>query len=375
MLISSDIARAPRTLTLGCLGVSVWVKIGAERYKNTRENVRMLRWLVGALFSAAIAASIAPATAQPELRISRTTTMAYLPLMVAEHEKLFEKHATEIGIPNLKVSIHTFTGPSAQFDALFSGNVDVVAVGSTALITLWARTKGTANEVKGVSALSSMPIALSTRNPQVKSIRDFTDKDRIAVPSVNVSFQAMLLQMAAAKEWGNDNYKKLDHLTVGLGQMDAVAAMAQPNHEVSSDFATPPFLYIEREMQGVRSILTMKEILGENGTIGTAATTTHFRESKPELYKVLVAGITEAMEIIAKDKPRAVEGYIGATGDRKTTREMLLKIANDPDVEFTMTPRAMKHYADFMLKTGGIKRAPERWSELFFGETAALNGS
>jgi NitT/TauT family transport system substrate-binding protein len=209
----------------------------------------------------------------------------------------------------------------------------------------------------------------------VKSIRDFTDKDRIAVPSVNVSFQAMLLQMAAAKEWGPENYKKLDHLTVGLGQMDAVAAMAQPNHEVNSDFATPPFLYIEREMPGVRPILTMKEILGVNGTIGTAATTTRFRTQKPELYKVLHAALKEAIEVIAADKGRAVDGYINATGDRKTAREMLLKIANDPDVEFTMTPRAMKFYAEFMYRNGAIKRLPDSWSELFFPETASLNGS
>ena len=336
----------------------------------------MKRWQFALLGAASFVSALGPAAAQqPEIRISRTTTMAYLPLMVVEHEKLLEKHAALAGIANLKVSVHTFTGPSAQFDALFSGNVDVVAVGSTALITLWARTKGTANEVKGISALSSMPIALSTKNPNVKSIRDFTDKDRIAVPSVNVSFQAMLLQMASAKEWGNDNYKKLDPLTVGLGQMDAVAAMAQPNHEVNSDFATPPFLYIEREMAGVRPIITMKEILGENGTIGTAATTTRFREGKPELYKVLHAALKEAMQIIATDKGRAVDGYVGATGDKKTTREMLLRIANDPDVEFTMTPRAMKSYAEFMYKTGTIKRLPEKWSELFFGETAELNGS
>ena len=336
----------------------------------------MARWPFFALFlAAALAIPMASASAQPEIRISRTTTMAYLPLMLVEAEKLLQKHAAAAGIPDLKVSIHTFTGPSAQFDALFSGNVDVVAVGSTALITLWAKTKGTSNEVKGVSAMSSMPIALSTRNPQVKSIRDFTDKDRIAVPSVNVSFQAMLLEMAAAKEWGAENYKKLDPLTVSLGQMDAVAAMAQPNHEVNSDFATPPFLFIEREMPGVRSILTMKEILGENGTIGTAATTSRFRSEKPELYSVLLGALKEAMEIIATDKARAVDGYIAATGDRKTSRDMLLKIANDPDVEFTMTPRAMKSYAEFMHKTGAIKRLPESWTDLFFSETAALNGS
>jgi NitT/TauT family transport system substrate-binding protein len=107
----------------------------------------MKRWLF-ALGAAGLVAALGPAVAQqPEIRISRTTTMAYLPLMVIEHEKLLEKHAAQADIPNLKVTIATFTGPSAQFDALFSGNVDVVAVGSTALITLWARTKGTANEV------------------------------------------------------------------------------------------------------------------------------------------------------------------------------------------------------------------------------------
>lgn len=321
-------------------------------------------------------AHITPAAAQqPEIRISRTTTMAYLPLMVVEHEKLLEKHAALEGIPNLKVSVLTFTGPSAQIDALFSGNVDVVAVGSNALITLWARTKGSALEVKGISALSSMPIALNTRNPDVKSIRDLSDKDRIALPSVGVSFQALLLQMAAAKEWGFDNHKKLDHLTVGLGQMDAVAAMLSPGHEVTTDFPTPPFLYIEQQQPGIRQILTMKEILGENGTIGTAATTSKFRSSSPALYKALRSALQEAMQIIAADKGRAVDGYIGATGDKKTSRDLLLKIASDPDVDFTTTPRAMKSYAEFMHKTGRIKILPANWAEMFFPEAAGLNGS
>ena len=338
----------------------------------------MSRWRSAAYLAlAGLLATFVPARAQqPEIRLSRTTTMAYLPLMVAEHEKLIEKHAALLGIPNLKVSWLLFTGPSAQIDALLSGNVDVVAVGSTALITLWARTKGSALEMKGISAMASMPIALNTRNPEVKSIRDFTDKDRIALPSVQVSFQAMLLQMAAAKEWGFENHKKLDYLTVGLGQMDAVAAMMSPGHEVTSDFPTPPFLYIEQEQPGIRQILAMKEILGgEKGTIGTAVTSTKFRAANPVVYKALLAATKEAMEIINTDKGRAVDGYIGATGDKKTSRELLLKAASDPDAEFTMTPRAMKSYADFMFRTGRIKQNPANWQEMFFSEAAELPGS
>jgi len=326
---------------------------------------------------ATVVSTAVPAWAQqPEIRISRTTTMAYLPLMVAEHEKLIEKHAATLGIPNLKVTWALFTGPAAQIDALFSGNVDVVAVGSTALVTLWARTKGTTLEVKGVSAMSSMPIALNTRNPDVKSIRDLSDKDRIALPSVGVSHQALLLQMAAAKEWGFDNHKKLDYLTVGLGQMDAVVAMMSPGHEVTTDFPTPPFLYIEREQPGIRTILTMKEILnGEKGTIGTAVASSKFRTANPVIYKALMEAIKEAMDIIAKDKERAVDGYIGATGDKKTARRLLLTAASDPDADFTMTPRSMKTFADFMFKSGRIKRNPENWQEMFYDEVKDLPGS
>jgi NitT/TauT family transport system substrate-binding protein len=36
----------------------------------------------------------------------------------------------------------------------------------------------------------------------VKTIADFSDKDRIALPAVTVSVQARILQMAAAKQWG-----------------------------------------------------------------------------------------------------------------------------------------------------------------------------
>jgi NitT/TauT family transport system substrate-binding protein len=191
-----------------------------------------------------------------------------------------------------------------------------------------------------------------------------------------VSHQALLLQMAVAKEWGFENYKKLDHLTVGLGQMDAVAAMSSPGHEVTTDFPTPPFLYIEREMPGVRTILTMKEILnGERGTIGTAVASSKFRAANPVIYKAMLEAIKEAMEIIAKDKERAVDGYIAATGDKKTARRLLMTAASDPDAEFTMTPRSMKAFAEFMFKVGRTKRNPDTWQEMFYDEVKNLPGT
>ena len=131
--------------------------------------------------------------------------MGYLQFNVMEHEKLLEKHAAALGLKDVKIAWSTFNGPDAMNNALISDSVDIVAGGMPGLVTLWARTKGTANEVKGISALSSQPFFLNTRSENIKSIADLKDFDRIAVPAVKVSLQAVLLQMAAAKLHGAAN--------------------------------------------------------------------------------------------------------------------------------------------------------------------------
>src|SRR5579885_346951 len=156
-----------------------------------------------------------PAPAQ-EIRLAKQFSMGYLQLNVMHHEKLIEKHAAALGIPNAKVSWFKFNGPTAVNEALISGNVDIGSGGVPGLLTLWARTKGTPQEVRGISALSSQPFLLNARNPAIKTIADFKDSDRIAVPAVRTSVQALTLQMAAATPWGEKNFEKLDPLTVSI---------------------------------------------------------------------------------------------------------------------------------------------------------------
>jgi len=146
--------------------------------------------LVGAMAAMAAALACMPATAQvPEIRLARQYSMGYLQFNVMEHQALIEKHARVLGLPDVKVSWLTFNGPAAVNDALLSGSVDIAAGGTPGLLVLWSRTKGTPQEVRGISAMSSQPFLLNTRNAAVKTVADFTDKDRIAVPAVKVSVQ------------------------------------------------------------------------------------------------------------------------------------------------------------------------------------------
>src|SRR6478736_6766484 len=193
--------------------------------------VAMMAGVTLTVFAATAAAQV------PEIRFARQFSMGYLQFNVMEKNHLLEKHAKAAGIPEVKVVWATFNSPAAMNDALLSGSIDIVSGGVPGLLTIWARTQGTANAVKGVTAFSSQPILLNTRNPNIKRITDFTDKDKIAVPAVKVSVQAMMLQMAAAKQWGQANYAKLDPITVGMSPPDATIALLSGSGDITSNFS------------------------------------------------------------------------------------------------------------------------------------------
>src|SRR5258708_29403195 len=107
-----------------------------------------------------------------------------------QHDKLWEMHAKKLG-RSITVNYFSLGGGAALNDALISGSVHVVAGGVAPLLTVWDRTS-TNFKIKGLSAISSAPMYLLTNNPKVNSVRDFSDSDRIAVPSIKVSLQAIV---------------------------------------------------------------------------------------------------------------------------------------------------------------------------------------
>jgi len=205
------------------------------------EDTMKLAWVASAAITIAI--GVATAAGAAEIRLAEQFSMGYLQFNVMKRDKLIEKYATQRGLKDFKVSWQRFNGPVAMNEALLSNSTDIVSGGVPGLITLWDKTQGTSFEVKGICALSSQPFLLNTANPDIKSIRDFGERDRIAVPSIKVSVQAVLLQMAAAAAFGDENYARLDPLTVSMSPPDATIAMLSGAGGVSSAFSVPPFQF------------------------------------------------------------------------------------------------------------------------------------
>src|SRR5262245_61512330 len=336
---------------------------------------RATAWLAAAVLGAMTGALAGSAVAEvPEIRFARQLSMGYLQFNIMEQHHLLEKHAKAAGLPELKVVWATFNSPAAMNDALLSGSVDIVSGGVPGLLTIWARTQGTANAVKGVTAFSSQPILLNTRSPTIKSITDYTEKDKIAVPAVKVSVQAMMLQMAAAKQWGQANFAKLDPLTVGMTPPDATIALLSDSSEITSVFSVPPFQYQQLEKAGVHTVLNSTEVFGGPHTFTVAWTSSQVRDKNPALYKALIAAFQEATDMLNKDVKPAAQYWIDDVKS-KLAVDKVAAIATGKDVRWTMAPESTVKYAEFMHAVGTIKVKPASWKDLFFPEIHALPGS
>lgn len=308
-----------------------------------------------------------------ELKIAEQYGISYLPLLIMEDQKLVEKHAKAAGVADLKVSWSKFAGGNVMNDALLSNSLHIATGGVAPFTTLWARTRGN-YEVKGIAALNSMPLYLNTRNPNVKSLKDFTEKDKIALPAVKVSIQAVTLQMAAEQAFGAGQQNKLDSLTVSMSHPDGQAALLSSSGEVTAHFSSPPFQYQQLDKPGIRNVLNSYEVLGGPGTFNVVWTTSKFYQENPKVSAAFVKALDEAIGMINKDKPWAAEAYLRISKD-KDTRENILKMLNDPNIIYTTTPQNVMKYVNFMHKINSIKVRPGSWKEMFFPSAQDLSGS
>jgi NitT/TauT family transport system substrate-binding protein len=329
-----------------------------------------MRWLLA--FAAMVA--FTPARAEvSEVRFAQQFSMGYLQFNVMKHQGLLARHVAAVGLPPVSVSWVTFSGPDMMNDALLSGSIDIASGGMPGLLTIWAKTRGTAQEVRGVSAMSQQPLLLNSRNPAVKSVRDLTDADRIALPAVKVSAQAVLLEMAAAREWGDGQYDRLDKLTFSLSPPDATAGLMAGGGEFNAAFTVPPFQAMQLQNKEIHTILTSDELVGPSSG-GMAWTTKRFHDANPKLYRAILDAMQEASEFIAGHPKETVAYYAADTKMRIDTELMELLLA-DPHFKYILTPHASLRWAEFMHKVGRIKVAPASWKDMFWPEIHDRDGS
>lgn len=329
-----------------------------------------------ALFAALCMLGAAGAThaETDEVTLARQFGIGYLPLTVMNTNNLVEKHLAAAGLKDTKVTWARFGSGSAANDALLAGKLDFASGGTGPGIILWDKTQDN-YKVHGVAALSSMPNLLVSSDPKIKTIKDFKTNDKISMAGAGSSVQTVYLQMAVSKEWGIENYKKLNSHMVNLPHPEGLNALLSGSGGITSMFTSPPFQYMALKKTGMHTVLNSYDIMGGANTFLMVWGTDTFRKANPKTYNAVLNALKEATDWINTNKQAAAELYVKDVGGKSDTVQDIAKMINDPQIHYTLAPERVLPYAQFMYKIGTLKHNPASWKDLFFPEIHDLAGS
>jgi len=333
----------------------------------------LLQKFIPTLVAGITALSMAGAAhAEGQIRIAQQFGIGYLILDVVQDQKLIEKQGKKEGI-DIKVEWASLSGSTGMNEALLAGALDVVSAGAPPALVLWDRTRGRQN-VKAIASLGSMPNYLLSNNPNVRSLKDLSDKDRIAVPAAGVGYQSRTLQIETARLYGRDQYKRFDSITVSLSHPDATAALMSGGSEINAHFSSPPFQYQALENRNVHKVISSYDILGGRASFNFLYTTQKFHDDNPKTYRAFYNALVEAAEFIRSNKARAADIFIRVQKSRLSP-EFVRKIVDDPEINFTVSPERSYVYAEKLYEMGVLKNRATSWKDYFFEQAYAQPGS
>ena len=297
----------------------------------------------------------------------------FLPLHMMKHHGLIEKKAAEAGL-KLTVNWSNVGGPAVMNDALLSGSADFISAGPPAFLVLWDKTKGNAG-VKGVAAMSSIPMYLNTHAAHLRTLDDIRDDEKIAVTAVKVSIPAIVMQMYARKKYGAADTFKYDKYTISMQHPDGVVALLTGNKQIAAHYASAPFHQRELKEANIKTIMNSDDVMGGSTTFTMISTTTKFHDENPKAYAAFVAALKQSFEMIRADKKGAAQVLLESMGGKGWTVEELAAMLDEPTTKYTTTPENVMKYGTFMHEIGSLKNQPASIKDLFFADTDLGGGN
>jgi NitT/TauT family transport system substrate-binding protein len=334
---------------------------------------RFTRLALAFVFATCLGCAASPAIAAEtnELHIARQPGLVYIQAIIMEEKKLVEKHAAALGMKDIKVKYSIITSGGVMTEAILSNSIDVAVTGVSNMLLAWGKTNGS---IKSIAGMAGVPFKLLTRNANVKSIKDFGPDDRIAVPTIRASMQAMMMGIALEQAYGVGQHGRLDSNQVQLGHPDAMNSLLNPQHEINSHFSIPPYQDIALKSPLVHSVLTSTDALGGPASITNCWSTHRFVDASPLKVKAFIAALDEASDMVAKEPKLAAEIYLAVTKEKLSVDE-LVAIIKQPGAVFSATPLRSMLWAEYMHRIGMIKQKPASWKDYTFSNIHDRSGS
>ena len=306
------------------------------------------------------------------IRVAHQPGLSYLPLMLMERYGLLPKHGRALGLSDLAYKSVLVGSAAALNDVLLSNSADIIAGAITVMAALSDRARHL--DIRGIAALNCDAFYLNTNKPDIKTLRDFGSRDRIAVSAVKLSIHAIVLQMAAEKEFGPGRHTELDALTVSMPHPEAMASLLATGTEVTAHITTTPFKKMELANPRIHRVISSDSLVGGRATGAMVWTSGKFRAENPKAYAAFFDALKEAIDIIRNDPDHAARVY-SEMENSKLDPVLIRALVADPEDIFTMVPEHTFDFVDFMQRTGRLRGRFNGWKDLFFPEIHSQPGS
>jgi NitT/TauT family transport system substrate-binding protein len=291
-----------------------------------------------------------------KLRISRQYSLSFAPVYVMEKMGTLSKY-----LPGMEIEYPIFGSPNVAIDAFAANQLEIATMGAPNSIIAWD--KGV--EVKIIANVcATPPHYLQVRNPDIKSIADFTPQDKIGTVGLG-SIDHILLSMASEKILGDVH--ALDNNLVTMARPDATMAMLN-NSAIMAHITPNPYLGKETKA-GFPSILTNVEAFGGDYSSVVAIASKKFHDENPLALAGFLAALGEVQCLINQRDPEVMK-IIAETEEISETE--LLEYLNGEGTNYTTTVYGIEGLSDFMFQQGYISKQPVLRDMLYESALAAV---
>ncbi|MCX8505311.1 MAG: hypothetical protein ORN98_01680, partial [Alphaproteobacteria bacterium] len=280
----------------------------------------------------------------------------------------------------LHISVDYAVVPDKEIsESVNSGAVQIVGGSVTAFADMWATQSGKYKKnIKALAGLSAFPYIMTTSNPNVKSLKDFTKEDRIAISEKERSLASQILLMAEEKVFGTGpdhkiNDKLKDRL-VSMTPDDGMRMLVAQKNGITAHFVAPPRAYHELTRKNIHSVFNSETLLGPNATSEMVFTSVNFYQNNPKIIKAFKLALSDAIAFIQHENMSAISIYRKLAVDAMPV-DLLQRVLSDPKIKYTTEMNNVMRMIEFRYKVGLIKDKPKNAKEVFFEEAAVKNPS
>ncbi|MBN3898095.1 MAG: ABC transporter substrate-binding protein [Nostoc sp. NOS(2021)] len=290
-------------------------------------------------------------------------TIAYQPginyanLLIVKQQQILEKKFTKTQFEWKELS-----NGGAIRDGIIANQIQVGAGGPGSFLVGWDKGVGW----RILASLNYSEFWLITKNPNIKSLKDFKPGMKIGLPSLD-GVQAIVLRKVAQKDLGNPAAldQNLQVIAHPLGLQSLLTG------QIDAHFTTPPFQFQEVE-KGGRVIIKSSDIFGKT-SIASVFTTEKFYNQYPEFGKALYTAIANATKLV-NEKPDEAAKILSEIDSGKISQEQYKKWLTNKAVAYGIEPRAFLKCGAFMHEIGMLNKQPKSIDELILPPLKGAGG-